>query len=109
MKVAALAALSVLILLPGETGQDQRQLDSPANSCDNIGPTLGATAPTPNSCKSQPQMQSAMPTAQHRSRALDANGNTAGVVVSHKTGARAEIRFRKCPLTVTRRHSSSVN
>ena len=47
MKVAALAALSVLIALPAEAGQRHRQ-NSVSPSCDNDGhcTTLSVTAPT---------------------------------------------------------------
>mgnify|MGYP003694378181 CR=1 FL=1 len=37
MKVAALAALGVLIVLPANAGQQQRQYASPATTCDNDG------------------------------------------------------------------------
>ena len=47
MKVAALAALSVLMALPAEAGQHRRQNGSPATTCDNDGhcTTQRATAP----------------------------------------------------------------
>ena len=47
MKIAALAALSVLIALPAEAGQRHRQ-NNVSPSCDNDGrcTTLNVTAPT---------------------------------------------------------------
>ena len=50
MKVAALAALSVLIALPAEAGQRHRQ-NNVSPSCDNDGrcTTLNVTAPTSKS------------------------------------------------------------
>ncbi len=93
MKVAALAALSVLIALPAEAGQRHRQNDSSTTTCDNNGhcTTVNATAPMPSHRKSRWKTQNTMATAQHQSRALDANGNTAGVVISLKTGAHARV------------------
>ena len=93
MKVAALAALSVLIALPAEAGQRQRQNGSPATTCDNNGhcTTIGATAPVPSYRESRSKPQRTIATAQHQSRALDANGNTVGVVISLRTGAHARV------------------
>jgi hypothetical protein len=48
MKVAALAALSVLIALPAEAGQRHQQ-NSASPSCDNDGHCMYVTAPTSNS------------------------------------------------------------
>ena len=89
MKIAALAALSVLIVLPAEAGQRYRQDGSPATTCDNNGhcTILGATAPMPNYRKSRSVTQHTIATNQHLSPALDANGNTAGVIISLKIGA----------------------
>ena len=49
MKVAALAALSVLVALPAEAGQAHRQNASPVVTCDNDGhcTTFNASAPVP--------------------------------------------------------------
>ena len=94
MKVAALAALSVLIALPAEAGQRHRQNNSLATTCDNNGhcTTLNATAPRPSYRKSRLETQNTIATAQHPSRALDANGNkTVGVIISLKTGAHARV------------------
>jgi hypothetical protein len=80
MKVATVAALSVLIMLAGDAWQSHHQNGSPMANCDNDGrcTTLNATVPTPSK-------------GQHQSRALDANGNKAGVVISAKTGAHARV------------------
>src|SRR5262245_14578074 len=64
MKVAALAALSVLIVLPVEAGQVHRQGSSPTATCDNDGHcttfATAATAPTPR--RSRPKIQSTIAT-----------------------------------------------
>jgi hypothetical protein len=93
MKVAALAALTILIALPAVAGQRHRQNGSPATTCDNNGhcTTIGATAPVPSYRESRSEPQRTIATAQHQSRALDANGNTAGAVISLKTGAHARV------------------
>jgi hypothetical protein len=93
MKVAALAALSVLIAIPAEAGQRHRQDGPPTTDCDNNGhcTTIGATAPVRGPRKSQSETQNTIATAQHQSRALDANGNTVGVVISLRTGAHARV------------------
>ena len=94
MKVAAVAALGALIMLPGEAGQAHRQYAlSMATTCDNDGhcATLGTVEPTPGYRKSRPETKKTSVTAQHRSRAIDANGNPADVVISSKTGARAHV------------------
>ena len=93
MKLAAVSALSALTLLSADAGQRHRENSSPVATCDNDGhcTTFNATAPMPDSSKSRSQTQSTVVAALHPSRALDANGNTAGVVVSAKTGARARV------------------
>jgi hypothetical protein len=94
MKVAALAALSVLIGLPAEAGQHHRQNGSPATTCDNDGrcTTQGATAPITSYRNSRSEPQRTTATNQHQSHALDANGNkTVGVIISLKTGAQARV------------------
>lgn len=91
--LAALAALGVLIALPAEAGPRPRQNNSLAATCDNDGRcsnTLNATAPKPSSRKRR-ETQNTIAAAQHQSRTLDANGNTAGVVISLKTGAHARV------------------
>jgi len=89
MKVAAIAALSVLIVLPAEAGQRHQQIGTPAATCDNDGhcTTLTTKAPTPTFHSSRPKTQT---TTEH-TRVVDANGNTAGVIISAKTGARAHV------------------
>jgi hypothetical protein len=94
MKVAALAALSVLAALPAEAGQLHRPSSSPAATCDNDGhcSTFKVTVPLPSARKSRSEAQSTMATASRQARALDANGNTTiGVIISLKTGARARV------------------
>ena len=90
MKVAVLAALSVLIAIPlAEAAQRV-----PATTCDNDGhcATLAATRAVASPRKVRPEIKKTIATAQTQSAALDANGNaTAGVIVSSKTGARARV------------------
>ena len=91
MKVAALAALSVLMALPAEAGQHRRQNGSPATTCDNDGhcTTQRATAPITSYRNSRSKTQRTTATKSH---ALDANGNkTVGVIISLKTGAQARV------------------
>jgi hypothetical protein len=92
MKVAALATLSVLVALPAEAGQAHRQNASPVATCDNNGQcTANAIAPVASERRRQSETQRTTPIAQHRSIAVDANGNMAGVVLSLKTGAHARV------------------
>ncbi|MFZ0053795.1 MAG: hypothetical protein WAL09_03090 [Pseudolabrys sp.] len=157
MKVAALAALGVFIVLPANAGQQQRQYASPATTCDNDGhcTTLASAFPAihkirpkapkaaaavvpqlpqprpaqidaqshedpqsqqrsqepqqaeqqsgqsqdqqqmkqeqqPEQAQQTRQAQQSQPPSQ-QPHALDANGNTAGIIISHKTGARARV------------------
>jgi hypothetical protein len=93
MKVAALAALSVLIVLPVEAGQPHQQIGSPAVICDNNGhcTTLTTKARSPSLHKNRSRIQTTIANTHHRERVVDANGNTAGVIISAKTGARARV------------------
>jgi hypothetical protein len=91
MKVAALAAIGALIILPAEAVERHGENSSPAAICDNDGHcgTLGAAAPVASARKNRPEIKRMI--AQHQPSALDANGNTAGAVISGKTGARARV------------------
>src|SRR5207244_7411628 len=64
MKVAALAALSVLIVLPAEAEPGHRQNGSPVATCDNDGhcTTFAAAAPTSSPRRSRPKSQSTIAT-----------------------------------------------
>ena len=77
MKVAALAALSVLVALPAEAGQLHRPTSPPAATCDNDGrcSTFKVTVPIPIARKSRSETQSTMATAPRQARGLDANGS----------------------------------
>ncbi len=92
MKVAALAALIALIALPAQAGQRHHQNSLQATTCDNNGhcTTLRATAPMPSYRNRRSEIQRTMANVQ-RHATLDANGNTVGVVISHKTGAHARV------------------
>ena len=78
MKVAALAALSVLIALPADAGQRQRQSNF-TPSCDNDGrcTTLSAAALTSNSKHTSERKPH---------HAVDANGNSLMVTVQTAYG-----------------------
>jgi hypothetical protein len=154
MKVATLAALSVLVVLPAEARQSHRTNVSPKVTCDNDGhcTTFAAAAPVASPHRSRPKVQgtitapaagtSATPAAtsktapipevrdatnaaatdptasdptaaaasgaatvtdgaitasvpfpapKPRAAALDGNGNSAGIIISSKTGARARV------------------
>src|SRR4029077_4196222 len=95
MKVAVLAALSVLIAIPSaEAGQRHLQNGVPVTTCDNDGhcATLGATRPAASPRKVRPEIKNTVASARTQPAVLDANGNaTAGVIVSSKTGARARV------------------
>ena len=93
MKVAAIAALSVLIMHPAQAGQRHRQNGSPMATCDNDGhcTTLIETSPALSYRKSRSEIKRTTPTAQRRSHAFDANGNAVGIIKSTKTGARARV------------------
>ena len=93
MKVAALAAIGAFIILPAEAVERHGENNSPAAICDNDGhcATLGAAVPIASARRSRPGINRTIATAQHQPSALDANGNTAGVVISGKTGARARV------------------
>lgn len=93
MKVAALAALSILIILPADAGQRHHEKNSLLTTCDNDGrcTTLNASIPVSAARKSRSEIKKTTVTAQQQSPALDANGNAAGVIVSAKTGARARV------------------
>ena len=78
MKVAALAALSVIIALPAEAGQRHRQ-NNVSSSCDNDGrcTTLSAAAPTSNHKRTSERKPH---------RVVDANGNSLVVTVQTAYG-----------------------
>ena len=78
MKVAALAALSVLIALPAEAGQRHRQ-NNVSPSCDNDGrcATLNVTAPTSSPIRTSERKPH---------HAVDANGNSLMVKVQTAYG-----------------------
>jgi hypothetical protein len=93
MKVAALAALSVLIAIPlAEAGQRRLQNGLPM-TCDNDGhcATFAATKTAASPRKVRPEIKKTIATVRTQSAPLDANGNTMGVIVSAKTGARARV------------------
>lgn len=110
MKGLAIAALSVLIVLPAQAAQQHRQ--SPTPSCDNDGrcTTLSVAAAPVAKIRTSPRKTrtgtmstdvsagapqntaKAVVTSEAVTSALDASGNKAsGVVVSSKTGARARV------------------
>jgi hypothetical protein len=104
MKAVAIAALSVLIVLPAQAGQ-RHQSVPPVPSCDNDGRCTTfsvATAPLASIRTSRRTTRTGttatkvtakvVTTAEAVMTAVDANGNKApGIVVSAKTGARARV------------------
>ncbi len=93
MKLAAIAALSVLVVIPGDTWQSRHRNGSSMAACDNNNDcaTLNGTAPIPSYRENQSETETATAIARRWPRALDANGNAAGVIKSAKTGARARV------------------
>ena len=91
MKVAALAAIGAFIILPAEAVERHGENNSSAAICDNDGhcATLGAAVPVASPRTGRPEIKKTIASAQPS--ALDANGNTAGIVISGKTGARARV------------------
>jgi hypothetical protein len=80
MKVAVLAALSVLVVLPAEAGQRHRTHVSPKVTCDNDGhcTTFAAAAPVATLRRSRPKVQSTITAAPAASAAAtDAPSKTA--------------------------------
>ena len=87
MKATILAALGGLVIMSAaDAGQNHRHGGPLAIACDNNGrcTTLNAAAPAAAAHKTRGTQAAAAP-------ALDANGNEAGVVMSHKTGAMARV------------------
>ncbi|MGC1868117.1 MAG: hypothetical protein WA720_18390 [Pseudolabrys sp.] len=95
MKVAALAALSVLTALPADAGQHQRQ-NNISPTCDNDGrcTTLSAAAFTSNSKRTSERKPH---------HAVDANGNSLMVTVKTPMGSKS----RRIPPTPASFRSSS--
>ena len=83
---AALAALTVISATNAEP--DHRQIASLATVCDNDGrcTKLNPIRDASDARENHPRRVTAA-----QGSAADANGNTAGLVVSHKTGARARV------------------
>jgi hypothetical protein len=112
MKTSTIAALSILVALPVHAGERHRQSDPLASICDNDGrcTTSGvASAPIvrtnqkksgtastvtnePGLTVTSPQSATTVATSRTTKIELDANGNkTPGIVISTKTGARAQV------------------
>src|SRR5262249_6326908 len=81
-----------LTVLPAKAGQHRHQVGSPAATCDNDGhcTTLTTKAAESSFRKGRSRIRTTIAATQH-TRAVDANGNTAGVIISSKTGARARV------------------
>jgi hypothetical protein len=93
MMVVAVAALSLLFVLPAMAEQRHHQSALPVATCDNNGrcTSFNPTAPMAGPRESRSKAQFLKSTTQKQSPVLDANGNPADVVVSGKTGARARV------------------
>jgi len=84
MKVAVIAVLGGLFVMSAAVAAPHHRLTAlPATICDNNGHCIAADAPAPAS-RGQYTRAAVAP-------AVDANGNSAGDVVSHNTGARARV------------------
>src|SRR5215467_5915249 len=94
MRLATIAALSLLVVLPAGAVQQRYRTASLTPTCDNDGRCKTTSAAVPmgpdfiDALESKPSVEAAA----RRPRALDANGNNAaGTVISRKTGARARV------------------
>jgi len=90
MRLATIAAITVLVVLPAGAVQQRYQTASLTPTCDNDGRCTTANAVAPmgpdfiEALESKPSVEAAA----RRPRSLDANGNSAGgMVISRKTGA----------------------
>lgn len=86
--------LASLIVTTSAAGAIERQRHAATQNCDNNGrcTVANASGPAPRLRKiGHAGVATAAMVNQHRTAALDANGNAPGVVVSSKTGARAHV------------------
>lgn len=94
MRLATIAALTLLVALPADAVQQRYQTASLAPTCDNDArcTEVNAAVPlTPDVVNALGSKGAAAPASQPP-RAFDANGNrAAGIVLSRKTGARARV------------------
>jgi len=89
MKIAAVAAFGMLIMLPGEAELAHRQHALPrTTTCDNDDHSPSEVEATAGYCKNRSKTQKTSASAQHRFRATDANGNPADIVIFSKKSAR---------------------
>src|SRR5690349_157597 len=96
MKVVLLAsgilALTALVIVaPIASGREHRQANLTQTTCDNDGhcTTLKAPAARPQPRQARLSKQAGKDHA--HAAAIDANGNTSGLIVSSRTGARARV------------------
>jgi hypothetical protein len=95
MRLAVFAVLAVLVVISAPDAEpDHHQIGSLMTTCDNDGRcnTFKENVDTDVAHKShyRPMLTEAGKDGP-RAAAIDANGNTAGLVISHKTGARARV------------------
>src|SRR5262249_36959571 len=86
--IAALAALTVVSV--SKADQDHRRIGSVATACDNDG-HCSTFNEIPGAADARKRGHVRAAERELPSAATDANGNTAGLVISHKTGARARV------------------
>ena len=94
MRLVIFAALAALIVTSATNAEpDHRGVSSLATTCDNDGhcSTLNANVNAADAHKNRNRRVTAAVAKDLGSAAMDANGNTAGLVISHKTGARARV------------------
>src|SRR4029078_8834367 len=97
MRLATIAAITVLVVLPAGAVQQRYQtasLTPTCDNCDNDGrcTTPNAVAPMGPDFIEALESKPSVEAAARRPRSLDAHGNSAGgMVISRKTGARARV------------------
>lgn len=92
MRFVTFAILGLLVVLPADAVREHRN-DSSVPICDNNARCVApdAVAPAPDNSSGRPALKHPPAPAQRHPRTFDANGNRAGFVVSHKTGAHARV------------------
>ena len=87
MRLATFAALAAAIIISASNADpDHHEIRPLATTCNNDG-----RCSTDASGVRKDRHASVTTKSEHRSVATDANGNTVGLVISHKTGARASV------------------
>ena len=95
MKVVVVALSIFIIIVPGAKAGEHRHTSLATITCDNDGrcTTLDTSGKRPNLPNKQRQARLSKEVGKDQAHrpALDANGNTIGLIISSKTGARAHV------------------